>query len=54
MKAPLFLVEEREGGIFLQPATAVPVRDIPLSTMKEWIQEDEAAGPFDTGRPAKS
>ena len=25
---PLVIVEEREGGLFLQPAAAIPVRDI--------------------------
>ena len=41
METPLLLVEERDGGVFLQPAAAVPVRDIPLTVMEEWIAEDE-------------
>ena len=38
---PLMLVELRDGGIFLQPAEAVPVRDIPAETLQAWIAEDE-------------
>ena len=38
---PMMLAELRDGGVFLQPAEAVPVRDIPLATMERWIQEDE-------------
>ncbi len=38
---PMMLAELRDGGLFLQPAEAVPVRDIPLETMKAWIAEDE-------------
>ena len=38
---PMMLVEMQNGGIFLQPAEAMPVRDIPLETMQKWIAEDE-------------
>ena len=38
---PMMLVELRNGGVFLQPAEAMPVRDIPLETLKKWIAEDE-------------
>lgn len=38
---PMMLAELRNGGLFLQPAEAVPVRDIPLEEMKKWIAEDE-------------
>jgi bifunctional DNA-binding transcriptional regulator/antitoxin component of YhaV-PrlF toxin-antitoxin module len=38
---PLMLVELRDGGIFLQPAEAIPVRDIPAETLQAWIAEDE-------------
>ena len=38
---PMMLAELRDGGVFLQPAAAVPVRDIPLATMEKWIDEDE-------------
>lgn len=43
---PMMLAELRNGGVFLQPAEAVPVRDIPLEQMQKWIAEDErdAAG----------
>ncbi len=40
--SPLVIVEERDGGIFLQPATAVPVRDLPRETLTRWISRDEA------------
>ena len=38
---PMMLLELRNGGVFLQPAEAMPVRDIPLETLQEWIAEDE-------------
>jgi len=38
---PMMLVELRNGGVFLQPAEAMPVRDIPLETLQGWIAEDE-------------
>jgi len=38
---PMMLMELRNGGVFLQPAEAMPVRDIPLETLQEWIAEDE-------------
>jgi len=38
---PLMLVELRDGGIFLQPAEAVPVRDIPEEMLQSWIAADE-------------
>ena len=38
---PMMLVELRDGGIFLQPAATVPVRDIPEQTLRDWIAEDE-------------
>ena len=44
---PMMLAELRDGGLFLQPAEALPVRDIPLAAMKKWIAEDERdAGGF--------
>ena len=39
---PLVLVEEREGGLFLQPAVALPVRDLPKAQIEKWIARDEA------------
>lgn len=39
---PMVMVEERDGGLFLQPAAAVPVRDIPKATIEKWIARDEA------------
>ncbi len=38
---PMLLIELRDDGIFLHPAAAVPVRDIPLQQMQKWIKEDE-------------
>ena len=38
---PLMLVEMRDGGIFLRPAEALPVLDIPAETLQAWIAEDE-------------
>ncbi|MFM8657301.1 MAG: AbrB/MazE/SpoVT family DNA-binding domain-containing protein [Chthoniobacterales bacterium] len=38
---PMMLAELRNGGVFLQPAEALPVRDIPLEQMKKWIADDE-------------
>jgi bifunctional DNA-binding transcriptional regulator/antitoxin component of YhaV-PrlF toxin-antitoxin module len=38
---PMMLVELRDGGVFLQPAEALPVRDIPLEALRGWIEEDE-------------
>ncbi len=35
------LAELRNGGVFLQPADAMPVHDIPLKTLEKWIAEDE-------------
>jgi bifunctional DNA-binding transcriptional regulator/antitoxin component of YhaV-PrlF toxin-antitoxin module len=39
---PLVIVEEREGGLFLQPAAAIPVRDITQAQLARWISRDEA------------
>ena len=38
---PMMLVELRDGGVFLQPAEALPVRDISEETLRGWIEEDE-------------
>jgi bifunctional DNA-binding transcriptional regulator/antitoxin component of YhaV-PrlF toxin-antitoxin module len=38
----VLLVEERPDGIFLHPAVTVPVRDIPASTIRKWVRDDEA------------
>jgi len=38
---PMVLVELREDGVFLHPASAQPVRDIPLEQMQKWIKDDE-------------
>lgn len=43
MENPLLVVEERDGGVFLHPATAMPVRDLPESTIQSWIRDDDEA-----------
>jgi bifunctional DNA-binding transcriptional regulator/antitoxin component of YhaV-PrlF toxin-antitoxin module len=40
---PLVLLEDREDGVLLRPAAAVPVRDLPLETLRQWVAEDEEA-----------
>lgn len=42
LSSPMVSVEERDGGLFLQPAAAVPMRDIPKETLARWIARDEA------------
>ena len=42
LRNPLLIVEEREGGLFLHPAAAMPVRDIPKAQIKAWVARDEA------------
>ena len=42
LRNPLLLVEERDGGLFLQPAVALPVRDLPKAQIQAWIARDEA------------
>ena len=37
----MMLAELRNGCVFLQPAEAITVRDIPSEQMKKWIAEDE-------------
>ena len=37
----MMLVELRDGGVFLQPAQALPLRDIPEATLRGWIADDE-------------
>jgi bifunctional DNA-binding transcriptional regulator/antitoxin component of YhaV-PrlF toxin-antitoxin module len=41
LRNPLLLVEERDGGLFLQPAVAMPVRDLPKAQIQAWIARDE-------------
>lgn len=44
---PMMLVELRDGGVFLQPAEALPLRDISEETLQGWIADDERdAGEF--------
>ena len=39
---PMMIMELRDGGVFMHPAVAMPVRDIPLKQMQKWIATDEA------------
>jgi bifunctional DNA-binding transcriptional regulator/antitoxin component of YhaV-PrlF toxin-antitoxin module len=40
----LMLVREEKGMLIMELAAAVPVRDLPESTVRGWIAEDEADG----------
>jgi bifunctional DNA-binding transcriptional regulator/antitoxin component of YhaV-PrlF toxin-antitoxin module len=42
VRNPMVLVEERDGGLFLHPAVALPVRDVSKAQLKAWIARDEA------------
>lgn len=37
----ILLFEERGRKLYLEPTAAIPVRDIPKSTLRTWIKEDE-------------
>jgi bifunctional DNA-binding transcriptional regulator/antitoxin component of YhaV-PrlF toxin-antitoxin module len=43
LEHPLLIAEERDGGLFIQPAMATPIRDIPLEKIQAWLKEDEEA-----------
>jgi bifunctional DNA-binding transcriptional regulator/antitoxin component of YhaV-PrlF toxin-antitoxin module len=51
---PMMLAELRDGGVFLQPAEAFPVRDIPEETLRGWIEEDEKDAASFWGKAAKA
>ncbi len=38
---PMMLVELRDGGVFLQSAEAMHVREISQETLMDWVKEDE-------------
>lgn len=40
LRNPLLIAEERDGGVFLHPATALPVRDLSTKQIQSWIKED--------------
>jgi bifunctional DNA-binding transcriptional regulator/antitoxin component of YhaV-PrlF toxin-antitoxin module len=50
----MVVVEEREGGLFLHPAIALPIRDIPKKQIEEWIARDEAEMAAFRARPPKT
>ena len=37
----MLLAKMEDGGVFLQPATSMPVREIPLHQMQQSIEGDE-------------
>ena len=41
LENPMLLVQEVEGRLTLEPATAIPLRDIPKEKIQSWIEEDE-------------
>lgn len=41
LKQPMVLVEERDGGLFLQSAAPIPVREFSKEQMSHWVKEDE-------------
>ena len=43
IKNPMMIVEEKDGRIIMEPASTVPLRDLPKETIDAWISEDEAA-----------
>lgn len=42
LENPMFLVEEREDGLFLRLSATVPVRELDEKTVAGWIADDEA------------
>jgi bifunctional DNA-binding transcriptional regulator/antitoxin component of YhaV-PrlF toxin-antitoxin module len=40
LRNPMLLVEERDGGLFLHPAMALPVRDLPKAQIKARIARE--------------
>ena len=42
LENPMLLVEERDGKLYMEPAAAIPVRNIPKTTLQRWVTEDEA------------
>lgn len=37
----LVLVEEKDGGLFLQAAVPVPLRNFSQAQLKDWVRQDE-------------
>ena len=55
LRNPLLIAEERDGGIFLQAATAMPVRNLSREQIQEWIKDDEAGmANLRTGKASKT
>src|SRR5207302_6879971 len=43
LRNPMVVVEERDGGLFLQTAVAMPVRHLTKETIEQLIARNEAA-----------
>jgi len=43
LRNPLLILEEREGGLFLHPAAALLIRDLPKARITVWIARAEGA-----------
>ena len=43
MSNPMFIVEERDDGLFLQPAVAVPTRDLPMEKIPTKASKGKAS-----------
>lgn len=41
LNQPMVIIEEREGGLFLQSAAPVPLRDFSKDQIQSWIKQDE-------------
>jgi bifunctional DNA-binding transcriptional regulator/antitoxin component of YhaV-PrlF toxin-antitoxin module len=54
LRNPMVVVEERDGGLFLHAAVAMPVRDLPKGTIEKWIVRDEADMAAFRATPRKS
>ena len=37
LENPMLIASEVDGKLVLEPATAIPVRDIPRKTIRKWI-----------------
>jgi len=54
LENPMVLINESEGKFIMEPATAIPVRDIPLAKLQQWIkQDDEEMAAYLEGQASK-
>ena len=40
IKPMRFIVEQKDGGLFLRPTVTIPVRDFTVEEMQSWISDD--------------